>query len=813
MSYASVPSEPPKPWRSRLAESAVHVVPGDSPWGLDSESQVFYSICGERMEERTTLGGAAAPGLCPVCGLEPTTRGSSCCATCQSSNHEKPRCPRCHNVVSSSKVAKCGVCTQERPSKGWPQPPFAFEAGYMVLAEIDRDVSGVIYLAARDFDTNESSPTEHVALKVGTDDAAKDELYEAYRAESFKLGRFGNQPDILQVMGVERTRYKAPYFVTELAGGPTLSRVLLRVGAAIELGSAAWIGWKLAEALQKVHEQRLVHLGLRPSNLFILDWGSSREAIKLAGFGGSIEVHSQGSVSVSVAVPATSETLIDPRFASPEQAVILKGTGKATVSSPELDHRADIYSLGLILYLMLTKALPFAKVPRSDAGWLKAHRFTAPLDPCERRKELPPYLCEVVLRCLRKDPDARFQSAQEVGEALKDVLLNEVLPESRQRAAMVTVPATVEPERKARSEATSARLRVRTRAAEQRIDELEDEVLHLQDELDEAKIRLKRAVSARQRAEARAAAEQAKVDHPSAPVVLRLSQKLLSRVTSKFVRLLPGTFTMGSPLAEAGRLERVLDVSSDPYNTELSSINFELQHEVTLSRPFLLQSTPVTQAQFEAVMGFNPSDFKDPRFPVESVSWYDAVTFCNRLSEQQGIPKEEWAYSIHERNGEAGEYGFEAVVEWLGPERLGFRLSTEAEWEYACRAATMTATYNGDLDPVHLKDEQPNSMLDPIAWFSGNSDSQTHKVATKGPNEWGLSDMLGNVWEWVWDWDDMYPSDPVSDPNGPASGENRVIRGGSWSLYARFCRAAYRGRDWPGHRFNDIGFRPARTLP
>lgn len=766
------------------------------------------------MEEKTTPGRAHAPGLCPACGLELKTRGSSCCTTCQSSSHDKQRCPRCHNVVSGSKVEKCLACSLDRPAKGWPKPPFAFEAGYTVLAEIDRAASGVIYLAARDFDTNEDTPTEHVALKVGTDDAAKEELYEAYRAESFKLGRFGNQPDILQVMGVERTRYKAPYLVTELAGGPSLSRVMERVNVSLEVGSAVWIGWKLAEALEKVHEQRLVHLGLRPSHLFILDWGSSREAVKLAGFDGSIEIHSPGSVSV--AVPVVPEALIapiDPRFTSPERAAVLKGTGGRAAPPPELDHRADLYCLGLILYHMLTKAAPFAKVPRSSAGWLKAHRFTAPLDPCKHCKELPPALCELVLRCLQKDPSERFQSAHEVGEALKEVLLSEVLPEARQLAATAAIPVTTETKGSTTTESSSARLRVRTREAEQRVEELEDEVQHLQDELDEAKIRLKRSVSARQRAEARAAAEQAKVDHPSDPVVLRLSQKLLSRVTSKFVRLLPGTFTMGSPLAEAGRLERVLDVSSDPYNTELSSINFELQHEVTLSRPFLLQATPVTQAQFEAVMGFNSSDFKDPRAPVESVSWYDAVAFCNRLSEQQGIPKAEWAYAIHEGNGEPGEYGFEAVVEWRGPERLGFRLPTEAEWEYACRAATMTATYNGDLDTERLKDEQPNRTLDPIAWFGGNSDSQTQKVATKGPNEWGLSDMLGNVWEWVWDWDDMYPSGPVSDPAGPASGENRVIRGGSWSLYARFCRAAYRGRDWPGHRFNDIGFRPARTLP
>jgi len=765
------------------------------------------------MDERTTPGGSIAPGLCPVCRVEPTPRGAACCAQCTSADHSRPRCPRCHQVVAAVGAKTCKACKLTRPSDGWPRPPFAFEAGYTVLAELARDPLRVVYLAARDFDASEPDSRELVALKVATDDAEKDRMYEAFRAESFKLGRLGNQPDIVQVKGVERTRHKAPYIVTELAGGVVLSRVIERSGGGLAVGSAAWLGWKIAEALHKVHEQRLVHLGLSPSHLFVLDWGSSREAVKLAGFGGSLELHGPGSVSLSV--PLSEKPFVDPRFMAPEQALLFERSRDAKEDDVEIDPRADIYGLGALLHVMLTGGSPFEPEPKDESAWIKAHRQQAPVDPCEKRPEVPRALCDVVLRCLSKGPEERYQSAAEVAEALKDVLLLEVLPGARQRAAGAVVPRpTSAATSMAKGDDDDCRdVEDRTLEAEQRVEALEEEVQQLQGELDKATDRLKQAVSARQRAEARVAAEQAKVDHPSGPVVVRLSQKLLSRVTARFVRVLPGTFTMGSPLSEAGRLERRIDVGSDPYATEPSKINFELQHEVTISRPFLLQTTPVTQAQFEALMGFNPSDFKDPRFPVESVSWFDAVAFCNRLSEQQGIPESQWAYELRDIKGKPGDYGYEAMVKWNGLDRLGFRLPTEAEWEYACRAGTVTATYTGDLDPERVKDEQPNPTLDPIAWFGGNSGNTTQKVATKAPNEWGLSDMLGNVWEWVWDWDDMYPSDPISDPSGSRTGDNRVIRGGSWSLYARFCRAAYRGRDWPGHRFNDIGFRPCRTLP
>jgi formylglycine-generating enzyme required for sulfatase activity len=193
-------------------------------------------------------------------------------------------------------------------------------------------------------------------------------------------------------------------------------------------------------------------------------------------------------------------------------------------------------------------------------------------------------------------------------------------------------------------------------------------------------------------------------------------------------------------------------------------------HEVTLTTGFYMQTTPVTQGQWQAVMGNNPSHFKKcgPDCPVESVSWEDAQDFIQKLNEVEG----------------------EEV----------YRLPTEAQWEYACRAGTTSRYFFGD-------DE---SQLAEYAWYKKNSGKTTHPVAKLKPNDWGLYDMHGNVWEWCQDWYGDYPNQSVSDPTGPEKGANRVFRGGAWSYSAENCRTACRGNWPPGNRRRILGFRLVR---
>ena len=214
----------------------------------------------------------------------------------------------------------------------------------------------------------------------------------------------------------------------------------------------------------------------------------------------------------------------------------------------------------------------------------------------------------------------------------------------------------------------------------------------------------------------------------------------------------PGSFTMGSPGSEEGRYD-----------------NESPQTRVTFTKGYWLGKTEVTQGQWEALMGSNPSNLKGADLPVEQVSWTEAMEFCRKLTERERA---------------AGRL----------PEGYAYTLPTEAQWEYACRAGT-TGNYAGDL----------NSM----GWYTHNSGNMTHHVGQKQANAWGLFDMHGNVWEWCLDWYSIYPGGSVTDPIGPSSGTNRVNRGGSWSYTALSCRSATRSWYAPGTRLNTLGFRLA----
>jgi formylglycine-generating enzyme required for sulfatase activity len=244
------------------------------------------------------------------------------------------------------------------------------------------------------------------------------------------------------------------------------------------------------------------------------------------------------------------------------------------------------------------------------------------------------------------------------------------------------------------------------------------------------------------------------------PIPATLTLDLGNDVMMRLVLIRPGTFMMGSPNSEQGR-----EPKENP------------QHEVVITRPFYMGVTEVTQAQHEAVMGMNPSQFKGPTNPVESVSWEDVVEFCRKLSEKT---------------------------------RRTVRLPTEAEWEYACRAGSKTRFSFGDSD----------SVLGEYAWWGrSNSGGKTHPVGQKRPNAWGLYDMHGNVWEWCADRYGPYSSETSVDPQGATSGGLRVMRGGSWNSDGGGFRCADRGSYGPARRYGlggsggggDFGFRCVMT--
>jgi formylglycine-generating enzyme required for sulfatase activity len=244
---------------------------------------------------------------------------------------------------------------------------------------------------------------------------------------------------------------------------------------------------------------------------------------------------------------------------------------------------------------------------------------------------------------------------------------------------------------------------------------------------------------------------------------------IINSVGMKLVLIPAGAFLMGSP-----------DSDQDAQDDE------KPQHRVRITRPFYLGVNPVTQGQYRAVTGANPSHFKgSDDLPVECVSWKDAIAFCNKLSERDGLKP------YYQSGGGAP----------LGGE--GYRLPTEAEWEYACRAGSTTRFSFGD-------DE---ASFGEYAWFSGNSDSKTHPVGQKRPNAFGLYDMHGNVGEWCWDWREFryYGQSPVDDPVGPSQAALRVFRGGRWDDDPQASRSAYRDGFTPDYRDYGAGFRLARV--
>lgn len=218
----------------------------------------------------------------------------------------------------------------------------------------------------------------------------------------------------------------------------------------------------------------------------------------------------------------------------------------------------------------------------------------------------------------------------------------------------------------------------------------------------------------------------------------------------KFAYIPAGTFPMGSPSTEAGRYDD------------------ETQHKVKLTKGFLMSVTVVTQDQYWNLTGKNPSHFctdsDKGSHPVEDVSWDDAVAFCKALSQKEG---------------------------------RHYRLPTEAEWEYACRAGSTTAYNNGDGEQA----------LAESGWYEGNSNHRTHAVGQKKPNGWGLYDMHGNVWQWCSDWYGAYPDRDAIDPKGPDNGTDRVSRGGSWQYGLPNCRCANRSSIKPADPHSAVGLR------
>jgi formylglycine-generating enzyme required for sulfatase activity len=286
-------------------------------------------------------------------------------------------------------------------------------------------------------------------------------------------------------------------------------------------------------------------------------------------------------------------------------------------------------------------------------------------------------------------------------------------------------------------------------------------------------------------------AKQARAHQDAWAAHLGVPVEQTNSIGMKLMLIPPGEFLMGSPKTEIDRLVRA-------YNDAQFQRHFRSegpQHSVKLTAPFCLSSCEVTQQQYQELMGVNRSHFsskgaaKDQdtsRYPVEMVSWFDAIEFCNKLSEREHLRPQ------YVRDGTSVQLR----------EGSGYRLPEEAEWEYACRAGTITPWFSGD--------DWRN--LGKAAWFRRNSGLRTHPVGELVGNPFGLFDQYGNVWEWCWDRHGEYAAEAGSDPTNLPAGAQRVQRGGAWNDAYNWARSAFRGWGDPNSRGGNVGFRVARTI-
>jgi serine/threonine protein kinase/formylglycine-generating enzyme required for sulfatase activity len=592
----------------------------------------------------------------------------------------------------------------------------------------------------------------------------------------------------------------APYIVMEYLEGEELE-VLIQREAPLSPEHAAAILLQVCAALGAAHDKKIVHRDIKPANIFVTSIDGKDEWIKVLDFG-IAKVHAEDRGGQR---PLTQANMCmgTPPYMAPEQLQ----------SAEEADPRADVYACGVCLYEMLSGHLPYEVASIEALLYEMVAKYPIPI-----RHHLPAIddeLEAVVMTAMARERAERYQTMEALAAALAPFAeRQDAIPSIRQHLAQVETDyrkafeyQTIEP----RYSLTLVRL-VSEAICKQIFEERywdEKKPLHKYDLVEVINVLNRHKVFPRLvRLSLNTTQEFGNLgphDHgeegerltaefiqtplaalrtlvrwyfeeyrekkpPRALLTLPpdhrgVEPEATAPVPKGFVKIRPGTFMMGS--TEVGTPQR----------------------EATIPRPFLLQTTPVMQDSWRRLMGNNPSEFRGGDLPVERVSWFDAVAYCNALSRAEGL---ECAYVVSDERRRPGRRGYTAQVRWRGLSCPGYRLPTEAEWEYACRAGTAEPRYDDLVETV---------------WFSGNSGGMTHAVGQRQANAWGLHDTLGNVWEWC---HDLVEQEEL-EGDVPAVSGMRVAHGGSWSHGAEQARASSRLVLVPQHRAANVGFRVARS--
>jgi formylglycine-generating enzyme required for sulfatase activity/serine/threonine protein kinase len=581
--------------------------------------------------------------------------------------------------------------------------------------------------------------------------------------------------------------------VLEYIDGDDLSRLVRRRGP-LPVAEACEIVRQAAVGLQYAHQHQVIHRDVKPSNLMVDQQGQ----VKILDLGLALSRSAEVSREQLTHV---SQMMGTPEYMSPEQAS----------DTHSVDLRTDIYGLGCTLYYLLIGRAPYSG--ETPYQILRAHEVSPIPSLRDERDDVPESLDRVFQKMVAKTPAERHGSMAEVIADLEDCLAQ---PEMSAGAATGPEPvlAILPPRRhkrlaialllltvlvllavlliKFRTPSGTLKLRIDQQGAKVVVDSGQPRTARSEDpgrrSAAESTAGVTPSLSARANqgeppplAVAPFGPEQARQHQQVWADYLGVPIEWSNSLGMEFVLIPPGEFLMGSPPEEQTRFLEEARAVDDRWAMVRIPTEGPL-HRVQIRRPFYLGKYEATQAQWEAVMGNNPSSFQAADSPVENVSWHDARFFSERLdalnAAEAGSPSIAW--------------------ETLG---MTYTLPTEAQWEYACRAGSTTAFSCGD----------DQDALDQCAWYRANSGEKTQAVGQLEPNAWALRDMHGNVWEWCADWDapNYYADAPTIDPLGAPTGSTKIFRGGSWGHPSCSLRSAFRRGLSPDFQYQSLGFRLA----
>jgi formylglycine-generating enzyme required for sulfatase activity len=640
---------------------------------------------------------------------------------------------------------------------------------YDVLSVVGRGGMGIV-LKAHDAKLNRFVAIKVLAPALAADAAARKRFLREARAAAAIA-----HPNVVTIHSVDDDAL--PWLVMEFVEGVSLGEALQHAGP-LPVPEIARIGSEIAAGLAAAHKHGLIHRDIKPANILLED-GTRR--VRITDFG-LARAADDGSVTRPGDLAGT------PQFMSPEQA-----------RGEPISHRSDLFSLGSVLYALCTGQPPFQGDNALSVMRLVTDATPAPIH--DANPGVPEWLCGIVARLIAKDPAERFPSAQEVSD-----LLGRRLAELRHAAQAEAQPTPARP-------GVTDRWRWWAVGALTTVVALAGLIIYITHEDGTVtehsgiKVDVRPATAAPRHAwpadlPAPAivpfAAAQARAHQEAWARHFGLPVEFTNSLGMQFRLVPPGEFRRGSTPDEIDALLPIVDPTDEFWEVALKSE--APPHTVILTQPFYVAIHEVTQRDYADVTGATPSFFSATgpgrqavanldtnRHPVELVNWNQATDFCNRVSAREQL---------------------QAAYEWVGDDLVarpnaGYRLPTEAEWEFACRAGTTTRYATGDS----------GDDLRHVAWYQWSAGGRTHPVGELQANAFGLHDMLGNVWEWCQDgWDNAafveYLDRDAVDPTGPSLPQPmHVFKGGNWRNSALGCRSAARGAMGRARSESRVGFR------